>query len=353
MAVIVEVLSVVIRCDAIERAFVGGWDAFRNTPAPNSTLCSDGELIRIGFMAPDDARAYISTLEAAGLIFEREAQAVDLALVEQQRGLLLPAPWLEVGPLHVNGCKIMACWLAGQQPGNLAVPAGWKYEESASHHPCVQGEIDDDRFKFLRHENGLDVCLDLRSGREVFVARPVIQGDTGAALASQCRAICLEVLDLDAKMQSLVTLGEQQAALPLIRRLQDELLPEVDNFAKRPGPQLWFVHFARGLILRVLLRRQEAELAFREANELEPAEINILQELVRCLGEQRKTCEALPFAREATRVAPTAAAAWGNLAQCLAECGERDEARKAIRFAIDLDPQDPINRTIRDNLENR
>jgi Flp pilus assembly protein TadD len=45
------------------------------------------------------------------------------------------------------------------------------------------------------------------------------------------------------------------------------------------------------------------------------------------------------------------AGAWGNLAMCLIQCGERAEARKAIDFAIDLDPQDPLNRCIRDNFE--
>jgi len=354
MAVLLEILSVVIRHDAIRRAFRGGWAAFERAPAPNRTLCSDGELIRIGFMHPADAAAYISTLEAAGLIYQRDGQAVDLALVDQQRGLLLPAPWLEVGLLCINGREVAACWLTDRQPDNLAVPPGWKYEGSASQHPCLCAEADDgDRFKFLRRQDNVDVYLNLVSGKEVFVARSVIQGNTAPALASQCTAICLEVLSLDAKLQPLAALDDQKTAAPVIRRLQDELLPQMDKFAQRPGPQLWFVHFARGLILRVLGRHPEAEPALRKANELQPGEINTLLELVRCLSEQRKASEALPFAREATGVALTSAAAWGNLAQCLADCGERDEAWKAINFAIDLDPQDPINRMIRENLLQR
>lgn len=112
-----------------------------------------------------------------------------------------------------------------------------------------------------------------------------------------------------------------------------------------------FSHFARGLILRVLLERADAEAAFRRANELQPGVINILRELVRCLGEQGKHKEAIPFAREAVEAEPADAGAWGNLAMCLILTGQRQEARKAIDHAINLDPQDPLNRHIRDNFD--
>ncbi len=112
-----------------------------------------------------------------------------------------------------------------------------------------------------------------------------------------------------------------------------------------------FAHFARGLILRVQLRREEAEQSFRKANELDPDNIATLRSLVACLGEQGKDREALVFARQANEVDPVDAGAWGNLAMCLIQCRQREEARKAIDFAIGLDPQHPTNRYIRDNFE--
>jgi tetratricopeptide (TPR) repeat protein len=152
-------------------------------------------------------------------------------------------------------------------------------------------------------------------------------------------------------MQPLQALGDKQGLAPLFNRLNDELLPTVQKIAEDAGRQMSFAHFSVGLILRILHRWGEAENTFRKVNELQPGVINTLRELVWCLGEQGKDQEALAFARESTKVDLIDAGAWGNLAMCLLRCGERAEARKAIDYALDLDPQDPINLSIRDNFE--
>ena len=51
MAVIIEGLSVVISVDTIEARYPGGLEAFEAN-APNANCCQDGELARVGFMAP-------------------------------------------------------------------------------------------------------------------------------------------------------------------------------------------------------------------------------------------------------------------------------------------------------------
>jgi hypothetical protein len=352
MAVLIEILCVIIRRDAIERSFRGGWAAFARSPTPNRVVCCDEDLVCFGFMALEDARAYISVLEAAGLTCIRDGQAADIVLVHQQAGLSWPAPWLEVGHLTIQGRPVLAGWLAGKPPDCLAVPPGWRYEGSATERPCSAGEGDDgDCRKFLRHERGVDIYLDLLTGKEVYVGRVVVKGDTPAALTTQLRAICSEALSLETKLEQMEAAVDSQGAEALMARLQGELLPETERIAKGPGTQLWCAHFAHGLILRVLFRRQEAEVAFREANELCPGEFNVLQELVKCLAELKKPQEALPFARQAVEVHPVAASAWGNLAMCLLQCGEREEALSAIDHAINLDPQDKLNRQIREKFE--
>lgn len=354
MAVLVEAFSVIVRRPAIAERFKGGWRAFQRA-IPNATGCYDDDLARVGFMAPADVEAFVSLLEAGGLIFQRNGQAVDLAVVDQLRGTTVPAPWLEFGQVELfeAGIRVCACWPAGQKLDGLALPVGWKFKGSLSDRPgfAAQG-TDGDRLKFLRHEEGLDVYLDLVTGKEVYSGRPAVQGDTEAALFTQLQKLCHDALNLEAKSEPLKALRDAEGAAPLFEQLQGRLLPEAERIASGPGCRMAFAHFTHGLVLRILRRLPEAETAFRKANALQPGVINTLREIVRCLGEQGKHGDALPFAREATEVGPADAGAWGNLAMCLIQCGKRTEARKAIDFAIDLDPQDPLNRYIRDNFEN-
>lgn len=353
MAVLVEAISVIVRRSAIAERFKGGWSAFQRA-IPNAASCYDDDLVRVGFMSPADVEAFMSMLEAGGLLFRRDGVAVDIAVVDQLRGPTVPAPWLEVGEIELfePKLKVCACWVAGRKFDGIAMPAGWKFVGSLSDRPRFAAEgTEGDRLKFLRHEHGSDVYLDLVTGKEVFSGRPTVQGDTEAALFTQLKKIFHDALNLEAKSEPLKALGDAEGAAPLFERLQKQLLPEAERIASGPGRNMAFAHFTRGLVLRILKRQAEAELAFRKANELQPGVINTLREIVRCLGEQGKHSEALPFAREATEAGPADAGAWGNLAMCLIQCGERAEARKAIDFAIDLDPQDPLNRYIRDNFE--
>jgi len=187
MAVLIEAISVVIRADALVRNFPGGLEAFKRT-VPNTTLCTDGELVRVGFMSPDDVGAFVERLEDAGLVFARDGKAVDIAVVDQQRGPTMPVDWLEFAHLTLGGSasKVAVCWLfegpriaAGihmrSQHMDLATPAGWRYEDSLSaNFKFVASEEMNDKLTFLRRANGLDVYLDRSTGKEVFAGRPQI-----------------------------------------------------------------------------------------------------------------------------------------------------------------------------------
>src|SRR6266404_6609987 len=117
--VLVEALSVVIRREAVEDRFPGGWQGFLRQ-IPNRTLCCDRDLARVGFMNPADVGAYVSTLEAGGLVFQKDDQAVDFVVVDQFRGPTLPASWLKYGRIETGGMKINACWLAERVPAEIA-----------------------------------------------------------------------------------------------------------------------------------------------------------------------------------------------------------------------------------------
>jgi hypothetical protein len=66
MAVLVEGISVIVRRDAVQSLYPGGWEGFV-ADAPNKTLCADPNLARVGFMAPDDVKAFVAQLERVGL----------------------------------------------------------------------------------------------------------------------------------------------------------------------------------------------------------------------------------------------------------------------------------------------
>jgi len=67
MPVLIEGISVVVRASAILSKYAGGWPAFEAL-VPNRTLCADGELARVGFMVPEDARAFAERLAQGGLV---------------------------------------------------------------------------------------------------------------------------------------------------------------------------------------------------------------------------------------------------------------------------------------------
>ena len=348
MAVLVEAISVIVRRRSVETHFAGGLAGFRRA-VPNRSYCADGTLLRAGFMAPKDVAAFVSILEAGGLTFLRDDQAVDLTVVDQLRGSTVPAPWLEVGKYAIGPtANVTAAWAANEARGPLATPDGWIFEESlsASHH-FVSHEEFNERLLFLRREDRADVYLDRATGKEVFIGRAAARGDTPEARFVRLEGIAGTAFEVGRTMDALESPADDEQLEALRRHVEDELLPALQDVLDMPqANDDVFTQFTRGLVLRLLNRRDEAERAFRRANELQPGVPNTLIELVRCLGEQGKYEEALPFAEQAVALNPEGPAAWGNLATCAFRCGDVTRAREAVDRALVLDPENAINRHI-------
>jgi hypothetical protein len=148
MAVLVEGISVVVRRDSIDRKILGGWDHFCFL-APNSTLCFDEDLARVGFLSPQGVSEFIEQLESVGLTFIGDDQPVDLVVLDQQTGPTAPCDWIEFMRARWRGDseednRVGACWLWDKPrrgvgihlPSlgmSLATPVGWKFEGSLSH----------------------------------------------------------------------------------------------------------------------------------------------------------------------------------------------------------------------------
>lgn len=191
MAVLCEAISVVVRTAALNERFSGGREAFLAV-VPNATYCGDGELERVGFMSPDDVGDFIALLEQRGLRFldagDEAKGALDLAVVDQQRGPTTAVTWLGFTRMTLDAFQkdVSTAWLyQGDQPGygapvpegglDVYVPDGWTYEGSMSESVnFVPTEEVESRLKYLREEGGLQVYLDRETGKELFLGRPRI-----------------------------------------------------------------------------------------------------------------------------------------------------------------------------------
>ncbi len=133
MPVLIEAITVVIRRDAVDARFAGGWAALREL-IPNQTFCTDGTLARVAFLDPSAVRQFVEQLEAGGLTFAPDGEAVDFAVVDQFHGPTLPCPWLHFDPVTApDGTTIRHAQLVppGAEPlpveslGEVAVFDGW------------------------------------------------------------------------------------------------------------------------------------------------------------------------------------------------------------------------------------
>ena len=142
MAVLVEGISVLVRKDAIENKMQGGWKRFLLT-VPNSTLCHDDELARVGFMEPATTREFMEELESMGLTYIEEGKPVDMLVCDQQSGPLADCEWIQFARFPIEGGKVGMAWLwLGSRRGfgvhmpakglKLHTPPGWVYEGSLS-----------------------------------------------------------------------------------------------------------------------------------------------------------------------------------------------------------------------------
>lgn len=171
MAVLIEAISVVVKMSALCERYPGGWEAFRDN-SPNQTLCADGQLARVGFMTPDDVEAFIEELESDGLVYLLDGDSQDIVVADQQRGFDAPCSWAECGDIEINGNSIKACQAVEDDSHQLMYPDGWQFEGSLSQtYIFAPSEEVDKSLKFLRNEDGLDVYLNMMTGKEVFLGR--------------------------------------------------------------------------------------------------------------------------------------------------------------------------------------
>jgi hypothetical protein len=174
VAVLVEGISVILRVDVLRERFPGGWEAFR-AAVPNETMCADNEIVRVGFMMPADAEAYVNGLTEYDIRYVVDGKARDLVVADQLHGPMRPCDWAEFGQVKLDGDpkkRVAACRKVGSEEREVVMPLGWKFESSLSASYIYAPTSHTDRsLRFLRHENGVDVYLNELTGEEVFAGR--------------------------------------------------------------------------------------------------------------------------------------------------------------------------------------
>jgi hypothetical protein len=110
-----------------------------------------------------------------GLEFLRDGEAIDVAVVDQMRGITSKCNWLEFGHVNIGGDSeplVAACRLVGSTLMQVVLPPNWEFKDSlSSTFAFVPSEHASNGMKFLRHENGVDVYLNPITGEEMYVGR--------------------------------------------------------------------------------------------------------------------------------------------------------------------------------------
>jgi len=131
MAVLIEGISVVVRCDSIISKHAGGVASF-SAGVPSGSMRADGELAAVTFLNPAEAESYVRILEVSGLRHKNERGAV---VVDQREGFCHTCGWADFGHTEwnaENGKVIAVCALNADAPQPVVVPQGWTFETSLS-----------------------------------------------------------------------------------------------------------------------------------------------------------------------------------------------------------------------------
>jgi hypothetical protein len=169
MAVLCEAISVVVPVSVLEGALPGGVAAYAGA-VPNATFVSDGTVTRVGFLEPALMQDWVARLVSAGLRPVEDGRCVDVAVVDQVRGLPVPCDWLDT----TSDGTVRIAWWAGSDPGEVVVPHGWRRGQSEH---LFSVELPD-LVRYDAHEaDGVQTLRDDRTGR--VLRRPVARAGEG------------------------------------------------------------------------------------------------------------------------------------------------------------------------------
>ena len=174
MSVLIEAISVVFRAETVHAKYPGGWEKFVEN-LPNQTMCADNELVRIGFMSPEDVKNFVAQLEDHGFTYIDNGEAQDIVVVDQIRGPMASCNWAKFARFDLDGDgkkMIVVGRLVGSDHDILMLPDGWDFENSLSAtYSFVPTKHFEKSMTPIRNEGNLEVYQNELTGREAYIGR--------------------------------------------------------------------------------------------------------------------------------------------------------------------------------------
>jgi tetratricopeptide (TPR) repeat protein len=321
MAVPIEGYSVVALLDRIQHLLDASSFAL-----PNATVLSDSEIWKCSFMAKADALHFIKILEELGLNVTQGPDS-DAVLANEFDGSVEPyCDWLKTG----NWDKAVIAWREGTNPETVTAREGWDPKVGSGlvfHDPSSMQFL-----TFLRLENNVEVFLNKKTGKEVYLGRTSTPVDALFNTASEI--VRKHLVSAGQPPLSGLPAAEVSDAAKMLEKVVSEV------------PDWWNAQWFYGKSQLALGNYEAAYRAFRQAYQHEKNVEIILRELAGVCLELRKFEEAVTVAEAALALDPRNAELLGNLAVALILAGRPEHARKAIDAAAALNPEDRINQTI-------
>jgi hypothetical protein len=312
MSVMCEAISVIVRVDVLERSYPGGVAGYE-AACPNATFCRDDELTRVGFMHPDDARAFIAGVEATAALTALDGdEFADLAVVDQFEGVTMTCRWLQWDVMD----GVTRAWLRGSEPGVLATPAGW------SGPTMIKWDLDESGNARASVPDGVDLDPADPSG---FIA-------TDAPMASNMANELRRVASREPPQAPASThLANFTQRLRDRRRNRDAMgALKVCTEWTEAHPNSAEAWYELGVVATSIHRMDLAEEAWRKAVQLVPKHEKALANLGGVILDQGRPREAREWLERALALDPRDPVALLFLGKSLLTSGDHDEAQALI-----------------------
>lgn len=277
-------------------------------------------------MAETDARKFLSTLAKHGLNVSQGPDS-DAVLMSEFDGSIDPyCEWLRSGAW----AKAIIAWKQGTRPETVTAREGWNPEVGsglAFHDPSSMRYLE-----FLRLDKNVEVFLNKKTGKEVYLGRTSTPVDSMFMIASK-----VIQKHFVAAGEPTLTDGAAEQVSEAAKMLEKVLAEE---------PDWWNAQWFYGKSQLALGKYDAAYKAFNRAFQLEKSVEAIPRELAGVCLALIRFDESVTIAEAALALDPTNAELLGNLSVSYLLAGRFQHARKALDTAIKIDPEERINQTI-------